>query len=72
MAQAEMWKLLHLLNIHGPALSRQQIRAMGITCDPDALYALVISGAVQALPPGRTYDTADEYRPLAALLLSLP
>jgi hypothetical protein len=62
MAQAEMWKLLHLLNIHGPTLSRQQIRAMGITCDPDTLYALVTSGAVQALPPGRTYDTADEYR----------
>ncbi|WP_127997181.1 hypothetical protein [Piscinibacter defluvii] len=62
MAQAEMWKLLHLLNIHGPTLSRKQIRAMGITCDPDTLFALVSSGIVQALPPGRSYDTADEYR----------
>jgi len=62
MGQAEMWKLLHLLNIHGPTLSRPVVRAMGITCDADTLYALVTSGAVQALPPGRTYDSADEYR----------
>jgi hypothetical protein len=62
MAQADMWRLLHLLNIHGPTLSRQQIQAMGIKCYSDTLYALVSSGAVQALPPGRTYDTGDEYR----------
>lgn len=62
MGRPEMWKLLHLLNVHGPTLTRPAIRTLGITCDPDTLQPLVSSGAVQALPAGRTYDTADEYR----------
>ena len=62
MAAFEMWKLLHLLNTHGPTLSRPAVRKAGITCDPDTLYALVSSGSVEALPPGRQYDDADDYR----------
>jgi hypothetical protein len=47
MAEVDMWRLLHLLNIHGPTLSRAAIRKAGITCDPDTLHPLVSSGAVE-------------------------
>jgi hypothetical protein len=44
MAPPEMWKLLHLLNVHGSQLSRQTIRSMHITCDPDTIGPLVMAG----------------------------
>ena len=62
MGATHIWKLLHLLNTHGPQLSRAAIRKAGYDCDPDTLYPLVSSGAVEALPAGRRYDNADEYR----------
>ena len=62
MGATHIWKLLHLLNIYGPQLSRATIRKAGYECDPDTLYPLVTSGALEALPPGRRYDNADEYR----------
>ncbi len=62
MGATHIWKLLHILNTHGPELSRKAIRSAGFDCDPDTLYPLVSSGAVEALPPGRTYDNAARYR----------
>lgn len=62
MGATHIWKLLHLLNTHGPQLSRSAIRKAGYDCDPDTLYPIVSSGAVEALPPGRTYYNADQYR----------
>jgi hypothetical protein len=62
MGATHIWKLLHLLNTYGPQLSRPAIRKAGYDCDPDTLYPLVSSGAVEALPEGRRYDTADSYR----------
>jgi len=62
MGATHIWKLLHLLNIHGPQLSRRAIRKAGFDCDPDTLYPLVSSGAVEALPPGTPYDQAKQYR----------
>src|SRR5215813_11838512 len=62
MGATHIWKLLHLLNTYGPELSRRAIRKAGYDCDPDTLYPLVSSGAVEALPEGRRYDTADSYR----------
>jgi hypothetical protein len=62
MGATHIWKLLHLLNIYGPQLSRSTIRAAGYDCDPDTLYALVTSGALEAIPAGSRYDTVKEYR----------
>jgi hypothetical protein len=62
MGATHIWKLLHLLNVYGPQLSRATIRKAGFDCDPDTLYPLVVSGAVETLPPGSRYDNADEYR----------
>jgi len=62
MGAAQFWKLLHILNIHGPELPRSVIRAAGYECDPDTFHPLVSSGAVEALPPGSEYYTADRYR----------
>jgi hypothetical protein len=62
MGATHIWKLLHILNIHGPELPRSAIRAAGFDCDPDTLYPLVLSGAVEALPPERPYYNADRYR----------
>jgi len=62
MGATHIWKLLHLLNTHGPELSRAAIRKAGFDCDPDTLHPLVTSGAIDALPPGRQYFDADTYR----------
>lgn len=62
MGATHIWKLLHLLNTYGPELSRSAIRKAGFDCDPDTLYPLVSSGAVEALPPGIEYYNADQYR----------
>jgi len=62
MGATHIWKLLHLLNTYGPQLSRSTIRAAGFDCDPDTLYPLVTSGALEAIPAGSRYDTAKEYR----------
>jgi hypothetical protein len=57
-----MWKLLHLLHIYGPSLSRSAIRRAGITCDPDTVGPLVTCGAVDAIPNNVPYEKAREYR----------
>ena len=51
MSAYAMWTMLHVIHMYGPALSRSAIRKLGITCDPDTIFPLVSSGAVEALPP---------------------
>ncbi|MDX1982353.1 MAG: hypothetical protein SFV51_18915 [Bryobacteraceae bacterium] len=62
VAFREMWKMLHLLHVHGPALSRTAIRRAGLTCDPDTIGPLVDCGAVETLPASVPYEKAREYR----------
>ena len=62
MGYGHMWKLLHILNTHGPELSRKAIRSAGFDCDPDTLGPLVSSGVMEALPAGSHYDQAERYR----------
>lgn len=62
MGSIHIWKLLHLLNTHGPALPVKAIRRAGFDCAPDTYMPLVASGAVVALPPGSQYDNADTFR----------
>jgi len=57
-----MWKMLHVLHLYGPSLSREAIRKLGITCDSDTIFPLVSSGAVEALPHGAPWEKAKEYR----------
>jgi len=62
MGSVHIWKLLHLLNTHGPELPVEAIRRAGYDCAPDTYMPLVVSGAVEALPPGRQYYDADAFR----------
>lgn len=62
MGTREMWKMLHLLHIYGPSLSRSVIRKAGITCDPDTIGPLVHCGAVEAIPDPLHWEKAREYR----------
>lgn len=62
MGSVHIWKLLHLLNTHGPELSVEAIRRAGYDCAPDTYMPLVVSGAVEALPPGRDYYNADSFK----------
>jgi hypothetical protein len=62
MSAYAMWKMLHLLHMYGPALSRSAIRKLGITCDADTIFPLVSSGAVEALPADGPWEKANEYR----------
>jgi hypothetical protein len=62
MGAAQIWKLLHILNVYGPEIPRSLVREVGFDCDPDTLHPLVSSGVVEALPSGRSYDNADRYR----------
>jgi hypothetical protein len=62
MGSVHIWKLLHLLNIHGPELPVEAIRRAGYDCPPDTYLPLVLTGAVEALPPGRDYYNADLFK----------
>jgi hypothetical protein len=62
MGSVHIWKLLHLLNIHGPELPVEAIRRAGYDCAPDTYMPLVVSGAVEALPHGRQYYNADAFK----------
>ncbi|MCB0109589.1 MAG: hypothetical protein KDE53_26890 [Caldilineaceae bacterium] len=62
MAARDMWKMLHLLNIYGPSLEREVVRAAGITCDPDTIYPLISSGVIEAIPNDVPWYQASHYR----------
>jgi hypothetical protein len=62
MAARDMWKLLHLLHIYGPSLSRAEVRKAGITCDPDTIHPLASCGAIEVIPANSPYEKAKEYR----------
>jgi hypothetical protein len=57
-----MWKMLHLLHIHGPSLRKDQLRSAGINCDADTIWPLINHKAVQSFPEGVPWDLADTYR----------
>jgi hypothetical protein len=44
MGAAQIWKLLHILNVYGPEIPRSLVREVGFDCDPDTLHPLVSSG----------------------------
>jgi hypothetical protein len=62
MGSRDMWKMLHLLHIYGPSLSRAKIRKAGITCDPDTIQPLITCGAIESIPHHLPYEKAKEYR----------
>ncbi len=48
MSQRDMWKVLHLIYVHGrPGLSESALRRAGIICNPDTIYPLVSAGALE-------------------------
>lgn len=62
MAARDMWKMLHLLHVYGPSLTRSTIRKVGITCDPDTIDPLVDAHLVESIPPNVPPLNAKEYR----------
>lgn len=45
MSQRDMWKVLHLIHVHGrPGLNEAALRKAGITCEADTLSPLVWAG----------------------------
>jgi len=62
MAARDMWKMIHLLNVYGPSLDRETVRAAGITCDPDTIYPLISSGVIEAVPSDIPWYEAAQYR----------
>jgi hypothetical protein len=62
MAARDMWKMLHLLHIYGPTLTRSTVRKVGITCDPDTIGPLVDGGLVESVPENVPPHKAREYR----------
>ena len=62
MSSHAMWKMIHLLHVHGPTISRVALRKAGITCDSDTIGPLVISGVVEVEPEGSRWDTAKAFR----------
>lgn len=62
MGAIHIWKVLHLLNTHGPQLSTATLRKAGYDCLADTYFPLVSSGAIEALPSGRTYYDAEAFR----------
>jgi hypothetical protein len=62
MSTHAMWKMIHLLHVYGPTITRGALRKAGITCDPDTIGPLVASGVVEAEPPGSRWHTAKAFR----------
>ena len=62
MSSHAMWKMIHLLHVYGPTITRSALKKAGITCDPDTLAPLVASGVVEVEPSGSRWDTAKAFR----------
>lgn len=62
MSSHAMWKMIHLLHVYGPTITRSALKKAGITCDPDTIGPLVTSGVVEVEPPGSRWDTARAFR----------
>ena len=62
MSTHAMWKMIHLLHMHGPMLTRAALKGAGITCDADTIGPLANAGVVEWEPGSSDWQKAKSFR----------